>query len=587
MNHDEASNVLIFLVLFVMIGTCCTNVSSTTIASTQEQGGRVIDGQILFAPFYSTTTYLVDSAGRIRHTWSTEYQPDASAYWLGNGTILRAIFAGGGGLQKILWDGTITWDFRYNVAGCTCHHDIKNLPNGNVLMIVWEVKTINETIAAGRDPDKIHGSLFTPDKIIEVKPTGPTSGEIVWEWHVWDHLIQDYDGSKENYGVVGDHPELIDINFGDTFVGDWLHTNSVDYNLEFDQILIDVHNFDEIWVVDHSTTTEEAAGHTGGRYGHGGDLLYRWGNPQAYRRGNASDQQLFGQHDASWIKPGYPGEGDILVFNNGFSRPDPKYSSVDEFVPPVDSNGEYFLEPGSAYGPENVSWRYTASPPTNFFSPTFGGALRLKNGDTLICDGNAGVFFEVTPEKTTVWQWTNPYPNPILHDVFKIDYIPSEGLPHYVPDLDCTGSLSWSDIKPGATVHGSFQVQNVGYGGSLLNWTVNNSLTWGTWSFTPASGEDLMPEQGPVTVDVYVIAPKEKNAEFQGLLTVQNKNNASDIAMIPVTLKTSASAALPAANPFLVMVRQWLSLLVDFLGRAGLGLFLSHDLMQQLFHQVQ
>ena len=587
MNHDETSNVFIFLVLFVMIGTCCTNITSKTIASTQEQRGRAIDGQILFSPFYSTTTYLVDSAGRIRHTWSTEYQPDASAYWLGDGTILRPIFTGGGGLQKILWDGTIAWDFRYNVAGCTCHHDIKYLPNGNVLMIVWEVKTINETIAAGRDPNKIHGSLFTPDKIIEVKPTGPTSGEIVWEWHVWDHIIQDFDVSKENYGIVGDHPELIDINFGDTFVGDWLHTNSVDYNPQFDQILISIRNFDEVWVIDHNTTTEEATGHTGGRYGHGGDLLYRWGNPQAYRRGNASDQQLFGQHGASWIKPGYPGEGDILVFNNGFSRPDPKYSSVDEFVPPVDSNGEYFLEPGSAYGPENVSWRYTASPPTNFFSPTFGGALRLKNGDTLICDGNAGVFFEVTPEKTTVWQWTNPYPNPILHDVFKIDYIPSEGLPHYVPDLDCTGSLSWSDIKPGATVHGSFQVQNVGYGGSLLNWTVNNSLTWGTWSFTPASGEDLMPEQGPVTVDVYVIAPKEKNAEFQGLLTVQNKNNASDIATIPVTLKTSASTALPAASPFLSMVRQWLSLLVDFLGRTGRGLILSHDLMQQQFHQVQ
>ena len=95
-------------------------------------------------------------------------------------------------------------------------------------MIVWETRTRNEAIAEGRDPATIPGNTFTPDKIIEVKPTGPTSGNIVWEWYVWDHLIQDFDSSKANYGVVGDHPELIDINFGDSFLFDWLHTNSLD-----------------------------------------------------------------------------------------------------------------------------------------------------------------------------------------------------------------------------------------------------------------------------------------------------------------------------------------------------------------------
>jgi len=420
-----------------------------------------------------------------------------------------------------------------------------------------------------------------------VKPTGPTSGNIVWEWYVWDHLIQDFDSSKANYGVVGDHPELIDINFGDSFLFDWLHTNSLDYDPQFDQILIDVHNFDEVWVIDHSTTTAEAAGHAGGHYGHGGDLLYRWGNPRAYDAGTSSDQKLFGQHDASWIKPGYPGAGDILIFNNGYNRPGPKYSSVDEFTPPIDSNGEYYLEPGSAYGPEDFSWDYTANPPTSFYSQVFGGALRLKDGDTLICDGVPGKFFEVTPDDTIVWQYTNPYPNPSQNDVFKIDYIasgePQEPQHNNTPDLNCTGSLSWSDIQPGSTVYGSFEVQNVGDSGSLLNWTVNSSsLTWGTWTFTPASGENLTPEAGSVTVQVHVVAPNEKNTEFQGSIRVQNQNNASDVDTVPVMLKTSLSTVLTTGNPFIMMMRQWLSFLTDVLGGINPGHFLVDKILQQL-----
>ena len=162
-----------------------------------------------------------------------------------------------------------------------------------------------------------------PDHIIEVQPTGQTSGDIIWEWHAWDHLIQNYDSSKANYGVVGDHPELIDINFGEFYLStdDWMHTNSIDYNPQFDQILISVHNFDEIWVIDHSTTTEEAAGHSGGNSGKGGDLLYRWGNPESYDAGTASDQKLFGQHDTQWIKPDYPGAGHISYLQQRVKPP--------------------------------------------------------------------------------------------------------------------------------------------------------------------------------------------------------------------------------------------------------------------------
>jgi hypothetical protein len=189
---------------------------------------------------------------------------------------------------------------------------------------------------------------------------------------------------------------------------DWLHANGIDYNPELDQIVLSLRQFSELWVIDHSTTTAEAAGHSGGNSGKGGDLLYRWGNPQAYGAGDASDQKLFVQHDAQWIEPGLPGEGNILVFNNGDGRPEGNYSSVDEIVPPADSSGNYSLTSGQAYGPVEPTWTYVAPNPTDFFSLFISGAQRLPNGNTLIDDGMHGTLFEVTSEGTIVWKYVNP-----------------------------------------------------------------------------------------------------------------------------------------------------------------------------------
>jgi hypothetical protein len=352
---------------------------------------------------------------------------------MGNSTILRTIRVGigpgaggaGGGVQKIEWDGTVSWDFRYNSHGVLNHHDVRVLPNGNILLIAWEMKTRSQAIAAGRNPDLVSTSGFYPDHIIEVQPTGPTAGAIVWEWHVWDHLIQDFDSTKENYGLVALHPELVDINYGTWDDSDWMHTNSIDYNEQFDQIMISVCYFNEIWIIDHSTTTEEAAGHTGGTSGKGGDLLYRWGNPAAYRRGTADDQKFFHQHDATWIDEGFPGEGNILVFNNGRQRPGVDYSSVDELVPPVNEQGEYDLQLGAAYGPAEQAWIYAGDPPESFYYFQLSGAERLIDGNTLICMGS-GTFFEITPTGDLVWSYENPYPTLNLNDVFKIAYIPPD-----------------------------------------------------------------------------------------------------------------------------------------------------------------
>jgi|GEM_PF-1112675 len=390
------------------------------------------DGYTLFAPMASNITYLIDNSGEILHTWESEHKPGLAAYLLENGSLLRTGcgvnnptfpggFGAGGIVQKIDWNGTVVWEFEYSSDQYLLHHDIEPLSNGNVLMIAWEYKTAEEAIEAGRDPDSLGQGALWLDHVIEVEPNGTTGCNIVWEWHVWDHLIQDFNSSKGNYGVVADCPELMDINFvRDRISQDLTHINSIDYNEELDQILLSVKLTHEIWVIDHSTTTEEAAGHTGGNSGKGGDILYRWGNPQAYRAGNASDQKFFAQHDATWIKSDGPREGNILVFNNGRNRPEGAYSSVDEIVPPFNGNSSYFLTSGLAYGPEEQMWIYTAEIMTDLYSAGISGAQRLPNGNTLICSGSDGWFFEVTQEKEIVWEYINSFPDEGRNNVFKI-----------------------------------------------------------------------------------------------------------------------------------------------------------------------
>jgi hypothetical protein len=501
------------------------------------------EGHFLYTPWHSKTTYLINETGAVNHTWQSTYYPLYDSYMGDNGSIYLAIDSGNGGVQKIANNGTILWEYHYTLDSSYATHDIVPLPNGDILIIMQEIKSRAQAIQAGRDPDTV-GTQFYPNMLLQIHQTGPTSGDIVWEWHIWDHLIQDFDASKDNYGNVSEHPELANINFDQYWSPGWPYVNSVDYNPKFDQILISAHNFDEVWILDHSTTTEEAASHEGGTYGHGGDLLYRWGNPQTYDRGDASDKKLCFQHQSCWVKPGLPGAGNILVFSNGNTRPGGPKSSVDEFTPDVNNDtGEYYLPPGGTYGPDDLTWQYML--PDDLFSDGFGGAQRMLNNDTLICSGWTGTFIEVTPDKQIVWTFINPYPYP--HDeVYRTQYIPPyepppPPQPPHLPDLECNGSLSWSNIKPGGTVHGSFLVMNIGDNDSLLNWSVNNTLTWGTWTFTPSSGEHLTPAQGPVTIQVYLVVPMEKDAVFQGNITVVNKQNSSDYCMIPVTLTTPLS----------------------------------------------
>ena len=411
---------------------------------------RAYQGYTLLAPILSRMVYMLDMQGRVVRTWEGETPGNMSVYLLENGHLLRYArladqnFGDGAGaaghIQEFTFEGEPVWDYRFASTMQLAHHDIFRMPNGNVLMIVWDKKSPEQAVAAGRRPETVGQSQLLVDCIYEIQPTGKTTGKVVWEWHVWDHLIQDHDSSKANFGDLAAHPELVDVNFGEGaiaaivakkdeleklkaigYVGstspnkkpapvraDWMHSNAVAYNAELDQVLLNVLEFNEFWIIDHGTTSAEAAGHKGGRYGKGGDLLYRWGNPRAYRAGTTKDQKLFGQHNTHWIPTGYPGAGHLLIFNNGSRRTGGAYSSVDELVLPVGPDGRYEHTAGKAFGPDKPLWSYAAPKRSEFFATFISGANRLPNGNTLICSGPNGTIFEVTPAKEIVWKYVNP-----------------------------------------------------------------------------------------------------------------------------------------------------------------------------------
>ena len=381
------------------------------------------EGYTLFVPRRTSTVYLIDRLGRVVHTWDVGDDATSHAKLLENGNLLANITAGGGGLREIAPDGSILWE--YQQPGM--HHDFRKLPNGNALLLVRATKTREEAIAAGANPEFVSNDGFVFDYFVEVRPVGQSGGEVVWQWSTWDHLVQDFDPAKPNYGQIAAHPERIDLNFNlealhqDQFLRrraepqrtDWIHGNAIGYNPDLDQIVYSPRHYNELWIIDHSTTMQEAAGSRGGRGGKGGGLLYRWGNPAAYGRGDESDQQLFFGHDTQWIEPGLPGAGNILVFNNGDNfqmSPRRWYSSVDEIVPPLDGYG-YRREPGAPYPPAAPVWTYTAATPTDFYARHISGMQRLPNGNTLICNCPQGTFFQVTPGGKTVWKYINPVIN--------------------------------------------------------------------------------------------------------------------------------------------------------------------------------
>jgi hypothetical protein len=376
-----------------------------------------IDGYALYNSQNSSTAYLIDAEGDIAHSWSCPSNANYAMALKPNGNIVRGAVnngnqitgaAVGGMIQELDYDGDIVWEFTYSNANVVSHHDIALMPNGNVLLIAWEIIEEEDLAAIGLDDaeDK------KVSHIVEVQQNG-TGGEVVWEWHIADHFVQDEDDTLPNYGVVSENPQLLNINIATDGQGggpggpggggatDWFHVNGIDYNATLDQIVFSSRFLNEIFIIDHSTTTEQAATHEGGNSGMGGDILYRWGKPANYD--TAGDQVITGPvHDARWILEGRPNAGFIQVFNNeGGSG---NSSVVDAIDAPV--NGfNYDKTPNQQYEPASYSWRHECIADANGQS----ASDRMSNGNVFV-NLSQSFMYEADEEGNVVWQYNSGAP---------------------------------------------------------------------------------------------------------------------------------------------------------------------------------
>ena len=349
----------------------------------------------------STTSYLLDKEGNKYYTWNFESTTGNDIELLPNGSIIGLFkdpntsieFGGYGGTAKIIDNSNNTvWEYTISTNNSIAHHDVEFLPNGNVLMILWE--RVSNTIAVNNGVD-FNNDIFI-EKIIEIDTS---SNNIVWEWSSWDHIIQDKFEDLSNYGNVNENPSKININYsienppgGNFFInGDIMHANGFDYDANKDVIYLSVNYYDEVWVIDHSTSTLEAQTSSGGNYNKGGDLIYRFGNPNTY---NSIGDKLFDKnHFPNLLENGVIGEGNILIYVNGNTN---EQSIVYELEMPIDFN----LLANSNNEP-NVVWSFTDE---NLFANKLSGAIRLSNGNTLITESDYG-FWEVTNDGEIVWKY--------------------------------------------------------------------------------------------------------------------------------------------------------------------------------------
>ena len=338
--------------------------------------------------------YLVNHEGEKLKEWAFEERFGNDIEITPSGDLLACFkssdpiitFGGYGGVVSLMdYTGKELWRYEVNTENEIAHHDATQLPNGHVMIMVWERITELQLEAAGQFP----GHDIFLEKLIEVNPQ---TNEIVWQWRSWDHMIQNTAADNDLYGQLSEFPNKIDLNHSDLENGDWMHANGIFYDPVTDLIYMSVNFYSEVWVIDHSTSTVEAASNQGGQFNRGGDLVYRFGNPTVFENTNA-EQFMFNNHHPSLVPVNYPGNGNFLIYNNGSNL---EQSIAYELLLPT-----FSMNSMQNYIAPEIKWSFTNS---DMYFDKISGLQRLPNGNTLICEGDYG-YWEVSAQGEVVWKY--------------------------------------------------------------------------------------------------------------------------------------------------------------------------------------
>nr|WP_297785571.1 aryl-sulfate sulfotransferase [uncultured Allomuricauda sp.] len=343
------------------------------------------------------TCYLLDHSGNKIYNWEfdanlgqdIEITPEGNLLGLFQIETPQIVFGGQSGLVRMLdSEGTLIWEYVLASENEIAHHDLTLLPNGNILVLVWERIPNEEAVAVGLNNTT---DIFT-EKIVEINPN---TDSIVWEWRSWEHIVQNHNENLDSFGDPNILKNKINILYANSSVhpfvedGDIMHANGLDYLPEQDIIALSINFFSEVWIIDHSTTTEEAKTDEGGQFNRGGDLLYRFGNQKVFGDANASHIFDFNHHP-TFIRN--EGNTNLLIFNNNEIA---QRSSAMEFsLPEINGSTSIGSNP-------TLNFEFTDD---SLFHPRISGAYRLPNGNTLICEGDFG-YWEVTDQGEIVWKY--------------------------------------------------------------------------------------------------------------------------------------------------------------------------------------
>ena len=413
-----------FFLIFLLSSFILANLISqeNTVGLLYQAEEFELDGYNLMYPNKQNSVFLINDCGQIINQWidpDSASIPGTMAYLTSNGELLKSKFSSellpfasfgaggvGGAIEKYSWDNELLARMIIADSFMIQHHSLEIMPNGNVLAIAWQNYNEQEIIESGFDTIVNNQSNLWFETIIEISSD---LDSIVWQWNSFDHIVQDFDSSKSNYGVVAEHPERININYQDFSFerADFMHMNNIDYHEETDQILLCVRNYNEVWIIDHSTSTDEASTSEGGLCNKGGDILYRWGNEKTYLGDEADEQILLYPHDANWIKRDNEFEEGILIFNNGSPA---QLSEGLIFLPEKDSSQcSYVFDDG--YLPQNAI-KQIHHPEKEKSHSTHASSIQFIDDDKyLICAARQGRGVVVDNDNNLLWEYLVPMRN--------------------------------------------------------------------------------------------------------------------------------------------------------------------------------